>query len=538
MKHKKIKKWPLGFLFLIPLLIYGLWPLTSNKWPIEWDKQKIQCKTNFLAEGGNASDSFPRPNIILILADDLGKTDISLYGSPYLQTPHIDAIGQNGAIFQEGYISSAICSPSRAGLLTGRYQQRFGFEYQPHDRYPKNRIEKFVFKNLMNTGNWLVANQNKFPNKRDLAKQGLPPSEITIAELLKKENYKTGIIGKWHLGYSDASSPLQFGFDYHYGFYEAFTLYDDPEDPEIINQRHDDFSDAFIWGKKRNGTAAIRRNGKVIEEEEFLTSKITEEAIAFIEKNQDSAFFLYVPYLTPHTPFQITKDYFDQFSHIEDRNKRVYYAMIKSLDDAVGQLMTKLNELELAENTIVFFLSDNGGATYTKATDNAPLKGGKFSNFEGGINIPFMAQWPGTIPAGQKIKEPVISLDIFATIAELIGSPLPPNRKIDGKSLMPILRGDTTTTAQRNLCWRSGYHKAVRKGKWKMVVDEMSHQLVLYDLEKDKEEQYDLAKQFPDQVKQLKTILKNWEAELMPPLWPRVMDFRMLEKEGEFYFPL
>ena len=472
------------------------------------------------------------------MADDLGKTDISLYGSPYVETPNIDAIGKEGITFTEAYVTAPICSPSRAGFLTGRYQQRFGYEYQPHERYPKNRLELLFFKHLINTGDWLVANQTQFPKKRDMQRQGLPPTEITLAELLKKAGYQTGIIGKWHLGYHEQNIPNSLGFDYHYGFYEAFTLYDDPKDLGIINQEHTDFSNDHIWGKGRSGTAAIRRNNKVISEKDFLTNKMTKEAVQFLTRHKDQPFFLYLPYLTPHTPFQITQDYFDKFAHIKDRNKRVYYAMIASLDDAVGILMSTLKKLKLEENTLVFFLSDNGGATYTKATDNAPLKGGKFSNFEGGINVPFMMKWSNQLPAGQVFSKPVISMDIFASALNAANVELPKDRKYDGVNLLPFIHGENLNNPHKALYWRSRNHKAIRKGDWKLIVDEMSGHKALYHISSDKIECQDVYKEEPEIIKDLKKCLAQWEAELSPPLWPRVMDYRIKDGTKTYFFPL
>ena len=202
----------------------------------------------------------------------------------------------------------------------------------------------------------------------------------------------------------------------------------DTSHKDVVNQRHKDFSDPFIWGKGRSGNCAIRRNDAVIDEKFYLTDRIAEEANQFITKHKEEPFFLYVPFLAPHTPFQATKAYFDKLDHIKDRNKRVYNAMIWQLDDAVGSIISHLEESDLMDNTIIFFLSDNGGATYTEATDNAPLKGGKFTNFEGGLNIPFMVRWDGNIKQGREFSNPVISMDIFSTALELAGLEAPQDR--------------------------------------------------------------------------------------------------------------
>lgn len=523
-------------LWLIPLLltaIIGLWPLADGDIKITFDDDGIARKAEFL--GQQQSDTSRKPNIVIIMADDLGKTDIGLYGSPPIETPNIDAIGKNGVTFTEGYITSPICAPSRAGMLTGRYQQRFGFEYQPHDRYPKNLLELFVYKNFIAKGDWLVADQYRFPDFEETLKNGLPPSEIILPELLKKKGYSTGIIGKWHLGAGDHTIPSNRGFDYQYGFYEAYSLYmADTSDPNVINQRHSDFSDPFIWGKGRTGNCAIRRNHDVIEEKFYLTDRIADESIKFMEEHESEPFFLYVPFLAPHTPFQATKSYFDKLGHIKDRNKRVYNAMIWQMDDAVGRIMDALDSLGLTDNTIVFFLSDNGGATYTHATDNAPLKGGKFTNFEGGLNIPFMMQWKGKSISGTSGSSPVISLDIMKTICDSLGIDGFP-KELDGKNIFSSL--DSVTPA-RDLFWRSGYNKAVRSGKWKLVKDDMSGNVVLYDLSSDKNERIDLSAERPETVDSLIQLHKEWEKGTVDPKWPRVMDFRFPTEDGDFYFPL
>lgn len=519
------------------LLAYGFWPLSSDNLSITFNQNKIAEKKEYL--NSIHPDSSVKPNIVIIMADDLGKTDISLYGTPPIQTPNIDSIGLKGMTFSEGYISSPICAPSRAGMLTGRYQQRFGFEYQPHDRYPKNRIEMFVYKHFIATGDWLVADQTIFPRFEDILKNGMPPSEIMLAEILKPKGYRTGIVGKWHLGSGNHTIPINRGFDYQYGFYEAYSLYmADTSHKAIVNQRHKDFSDPFIWGKGRTGNCAIRRNDKVINEKYYLTDRIAEEANDFIDRNKDEPFFLYVPFLAPHTPFQATKSYYDKLSHIEDRNKRVYNAMIWQLDDAVGSIINHLDEYGLLENTIIFFLSDNGGATYTKATDNTPLKGGKFTNFEGGLNIPFMVRWDGHIESNSHYPEPVISMDVFSTALELAGIEYTSSRTLDGTSLMPILSKTTLEPVHEKLCWRSGYNRAIRSGDWKLITDELSGNHALYNVKEDKEERINLYSSEPEIVRHLQQQHSLWEAEMIDPKWPRVMDFRWWDGNEPYYFPL
>lgn len=533
---KKRKFWLAFFLLLGILIAFLLYPLSSSKWEFEFDAEKLAFKNEFLSSLSSPDSVDKRPNIIIILADDLGKTDISLYGSKFVKTPFMDDIGHNGVVCTEGYVTSPICSPSRASMLTGRYQQRFGYEVQPQNRYPKNRLEYYVFKYIMDTGNWIVRPGDSYPTQKAINNQGLPPTEITLSELLQKVGYRTGIIGKWHLGFkNDVFLPHRRGFDYQYGFYEAFSLYADTTDENIVNQHHTDFTDWYIWGQGRKGGFAIRRNDTIIEEKEYITTKIAKEAINFIDRNKQKPFFLYVPFSAPHTPFQVTKEYFDQFAHIQDKNKRVYYAMIKSLDDAIGSILQKLKKEGLEENTIIFFASDNGGAAYTKATDNAPLKGGKISPFEGGLNVPLMIQWKAQIPAGIVYEYPVNVMDFFKTSVDLAGVDLPTDRTYDSVNLIPFLTGNIKTKPHPALYWRSLDCKAIRKEDWKLILNR--GEVILYNLEEDKEESRNLAEEHPDVVTELTQEISNWEKGLIPPLWPHVMDYRfVISKEEEYIF--
>ncbi len=530
------------FLVLISLtaalLAQSSCTLMSEKWDIHPDAKKADFHSEFLA----AKPSPPkagRPNIVVILADDLGKMDISRYGGTHQQTPHIDAIGRNGVTFTEGYITSPICSPSRAGMLTGRYQQRFGYEYQPHDRYPRNEVEYFFYQHFFDSRSWNLTKDKSFPTFEAILQQGLPMAEFTLAELLQKHGYATGIVGKWHLGVEEHCLPNKRGFDHQYGFYEAYTLYHpNLKDSNILNQHHDDFSDSHIWNGARKGNCALRCNNVVVEDSVYLTQRLADEAVKFIDQHQDSSFFLYVPFSAPHTPFQITREYYDRFPNEPDRNKRIYYGMIAALDDAVGQIVAALREKGLEENTMIWFLSDNGGATYTRATDNYPLKGGKFTNFEGGLNVPMMLQWKQHIPAGMQFNSPVISMDIFQTTTEISGIVLPKDRPYDGVNLLPYLTDNRDKEPHEALFWRSNYTWAVRQGPWKLIVDELSGNRVLYNLDLDKAEQHNLYAHSPDIVKMLESAYNQWEAGTISPLWQRVMEYRFETKDGDFFFPL
>jgi len=511
------------------LLILALLPVGSKRYRIEFDATKIEGKRDYLEEitRSDLPQKQEKPNILFILADDLGKTDISLYGGRSVDTPHIDAIGEHGVVFTDGYCTSAICSPSRAAIMTGRYQQRFGHELQTNNRYPRNRLEYLVFKYVLDIGFWRVA-ELAVPRKQDIARQGLAPGEITLAELLQSSGYATGLIGKWHLGHQELFLPLNRGFDYHYGFYEAFSLYDQIDDPKVVNRPLDEFSDRHQWRQGRKGTSAIRRNDRVIEEREYLTDIIAQEAIDFLEEHGAEPFFLCVPFSAPHVPFQAQREYYDRISAIDDQTKRVYNAMIKNLDDAVGRITAKVEELGLGPDTLIFFASDNGGASHTGATENAPLKGGKFTNFEGGLNIPFMLQWEGVLAPGTRYTQPVSLMDVFATAAAAAGTPLPADRQFDGVDLLPYLPDAEHDPPHRALFWRALYNKAVRSGDWKLIVNEQSGQILLYDLLHDRRERVNLAPRYPEIVRELLDQLEVWERSLQPPSWPRVMDVELL----------
>jgi arylsulfatase A-like enzyme len=533
----RLRRWGLVALVLAAAGLYLFAPLASARFRITVDQAKLEGRARYLAAPASAAPPGRRPNIVLILADDLGKTDVSAYGGP-VPTPNIDAIGTRGATCTEGYITSPICSPSRAGLITGRYQQRFGHELQPHDRYPRNRLEYYVYKYLLAPADWVVTDEIAYPDFEAILQQGLPLSELTLAEVLKKHGYQTAIMGKWHLGTNDTSIPIHRGFDYHYGFYEAFSLYADPNAPDIVNHRQDHFADRHMWSVGRTGNCALRRNHEVIEDTAYLTQRIAEESARWIDHHRDEPFFLYVPFSAPHSPFQVPRRYHDRFADVADPSKRVYYGMIAALDDAVGTIMATLRRLALEEHTLVFFLSDNGGALYTGVTDNGPLKGGKLTNFEGGINVPFLVQYAGTIPSGAACTFPVSALDVFATAVDAAGGALPTDRPYDGVSLLPHLMGPVSGPPHAALFWRAAAHKAVRQGDWKLVKDEKSKRTVLYDLRVDKAERQDLAGARPEIVRQLELALAEWEKAMVSPLWPRVMDFRFEAGDEVYFFPL
>ncbi|MGB0404102.1 MAG: sulfatase-like hydrolase/transferase [Salibacteraceae bacterium] len=525
-------------ILIATLAWFGLKPMTSGEWTINPDSNRLSHKLEYLKKL-SLPDSAAKMNVVIIMADDLGKMDVSTYGGTTMQTPEIDKLASEGVTFTDGYVTSPICSPSRAGLLTGRNQARFGYDNNVHERYPKNFIEQFFFKHFLATEQWQVADAPSVPEKEEMEKQGISPDEILISEVLHRVGYRTGILGKWHLGYNDMSLPINRGFDYHYGFYEAFSLYQsDLENENVVNQKCPDFSDPFIWEKGRTGTCAIRKNHIEIEEEGYLTDRIADEAEEFIKTNKDTSFFLYVAFNAPHTPFQAQKKYYDMYSHIEDPYKRVYYAMIKNLDDAIGRINESIKSAGLEENTLVVFLSDNGGALYTMATDNAPLKGGKMTHFEGGINIPFSMKLPGLIDSNITYSQPVVATDIFGTITDLVGIKNADDRTYDCVSLLPFVNNNQLGTPHESIFWRADYLRSVRKGDWKLIEDRLGGQKVLYNLASDKYEKTNVYDANLKLANELTQALDNWENDCQKPMWPRVMDFKFNDGKNDYYFPL
>ncbi len=533
---------PIIIITVIAFLISACYPLTLTrpKWAIKWDKTMAKGKEAFMAAPVESRSGQRPPNVVVIVADDLGKYEVSAYGEDHVLTPHIDQIGQEGVIFQEGYVTAPTCAPSRAGIMTGRVQNRFGFETQIMEVYPTNMIEYLSGKYLLNTGEFVVKAKPQFPAEWQVQRQGVPPTEINLAEILKKYDYTTGLTGKWHLGVSRHHLPMERGFDYQYGFYGASSLYT-PEKywSHVINYEHKSFSAQHQWNSGRYGESAIMENEKEVKEEEYLTFAIRDKAIDFIEQNKDQPFFLYCTFSAPHVPFQAPVDYYCQYEHIEREDQRVYYAMISALDDAIGEVHQKIKDLGLEENTLIFFLSDNGGASYTGATDNGPLKGGKLTQFEGGINVPFMMKWTGQVPAGMRYDHPVSSADIFPTAVLNAGGQLPTDRTYDGVNLLPYLNGEKEGRPHEQLFWRCDHIWAIRDGDYKLILSTRDGWAELYDLNKDKSETYNLKEQMPELYEKLYNLHETWQENNLPekPMWPRIMDHRFVLDGKEYLFP-
>lgn len=512
------------------LIVWASRPLRSREWDIEFDDRLQHGKDAYLKLLSGTDLSASSPNVILILADDLGLTDISLYGSEHLETPYIDSIGTDGTIWTEAYASAPICSPSRAGLLTGRYQNRYGFDSQPMTRYARTHLEWFFFDKFVRTEPMYPIRNESIPFPDQVERQGMPPTEVMLQEALSASGYRCDIVGKWHLGYGPLQHPNNRGFDSFYGFLEAFSYFIDPELPNVKSWEFDEFSEKHIWKQERDGYCAIQRDGEIIEESTHLTDAFAREAADRIADAaaSDRPFFLYVPFSAPHTPFQALTEYTDRFSHEEDPRKRIYYAMIAQLDDAVGEILGAVDRAGVRENTIVIFTSDNGGATYTGATGNDPLRGGKMSHFEGGIAVPLMIRWPTGLDAGTVSDEPVIHLDLFSTVMAAAGVPEPTDRPMDGRNLL-------NEGPDRALFWRADYNHIVRYREWKLLLNGKDGTRRLYNMADDRVEDVNLIDEKPDVAAELEEMFEAWNAEMAPPAWPRVMDY-FYDEDGEGYW--
>lgn len=506
--------------------------VSEGPFTIEFDRKAIEGKQEFLNSFQATGKKRTGPNILLILVDDLGRDDISVYNREGVPTPNLDRLAERGITFTNAYSTSSVCSPSRASMLTGRYQHRFGYERQPMNRYPGNRLEYFMVDHFVNTEPMRLLNPMAAPSREDIRKQGIPTGEILLPEALQAGGYRTGIMGKWHLGFNGPFLPNSRGFDYQYGFYEAFSRYALPGDPDIINYRHDYFANRHIWRQKRKGPCAIRVNDSVIVEKDYLTFAIADRTIDFIDRHSGSPFFAYAAFNAPHTPFQVPVEYYNRFAHIEDENRRVYYAMISALDDAIGLILDRLEADQLLENTLILFASDNGGATYTGATENGSLNAGKMTQFEGGINVPLIISWKNRVPAGIEYHEPVSLMDLFSTALAASGIQGPEDRVIDGVDLLPYVTGENDGAPHSVLFWRTDFNKSVRYENWKFIWNTRDNQLFLFDLTGDKAEKVNLAPENPELVQKFMNEIIQWEKGLKTPSWPGVMEIHF-EINGE-----
>jgi arylsulfatase A-like enzyme len=403
-----------------------------------------------------------KPNVLIIYADDLGWAETGAQGCKDIPTPNIDSIATSGVRFTQGYVAATYCSPSRAGLMSGHYPTRFGHEYNA------------------------VAQHS-----------GLALSETTLADRLKSLGYATCIVGKWHLGNKPEYHPTKRGFDEFYGTL-ANTPYYHPVN--FIDSRVSD-------------------DVQKIEDDSFYTTdKYADRAVEWLGKQQDKPWFLYLPFNAQHAPLQAPQKYLDRFPNISDEKRKYFAAMMTGMDDAVGRVMGKVREMGQEQNTIVFFIGDNGGPTASTTSNNLPLHGFKMTTWEGGPRVPFFAQWKGTLPEGKTYDYPVMNLDLMPTLVTAAGGQVDPAWKLDGVDLVPYVTGKNTARPHDTLYWRCRPQWAVRQGDWKLVVARGgSGQPELYNLADDIGELKNLASAEPERVAQLQKLYDAWDAEQAEP---------------------
>jgi arylsulfatase A-like enzyme len=430
-----------------------------------------------------AAEPARKPNVLVIVADDLGYGDIGVHGGKSVPTPNIDALAARGARCSSGYVSAPYCSPSRAGFLTGRCQTRFGHEFNPHVGDEKNL--------------------------------GLPLDQRTIADRLHDAGYATGLIGKWHQGYDAAHHPQSRGFDDYFGFLVGghnYLLHKDAESK---------FGSAYSFN-------SIYRSREIQKLDGYTTDLFTDEALAFMDRHPDKPWFLYLAYNAVHTPLEVLEKYGKRVpASITDPERRGYLSLLIGLDDAVGRLSEQLKKTGRDKDTLIFFFSDNGGSgrkpflAYNTGV-NSPLRGDKGQTLEGGVRVPFFVAWPGKIPAGKVYDQPVWALDILPTACAVAGAKL--DADLDGVNLLPFLSGENAKSPHDALFWRFSPQKAIRKGSWKLVdwrdfEKKKNSGWELYDLERDVGEKNNLAAERPKVVAELRDAWEKWNKGNIAPLW-------------------
>lgn len=488
-----------------------------------------------------------RPNIILILADDLGFNDVSLYnggaGSGSLLTPNIDQIAKDGVMFKNGYAANAMCAPSRASIMTGRYSTRFGFEFTP--LFPGAvQLMKWI-DDIQDNELKIEIEEKLYKDVKDIFSAGIPTEEITIAEVLKDVGYYTAHIGKWHLGRVDGSHPNDQGFDD--SLFMEGGLYLPENDKRVVNAKTDHAVDNMIWA--RSQFSASFNKSPNFAPGGYLTDYYTDEAIQVIEKNKYRPFFLYLAHWAVHNPLQALKSDVTAISHhTTGHNLQVYSGMITALDRSVGRIVDALEKNGLTDNTLIIITSDNGGASYIELADiNNPYRGWKLTHFEGGTHIPFMAKWPDQIEAGTQFIPVIHHNDIFQTIAAAGNANVPTDRILDGVDFLPFVNGSKDGILHETLFWRQGHQQTVLHQGWKLIRTSKAEQKWLFHLEEDPTEQNNLISDYPDKVKLLEQLLDKHNLEQVEPLWPSVVNAPILidkhtgqeyEKDDEYiYWP-
>ncbi|MCF2950270.1 sulfatase [Paraglaciecola aquimarina] len=423
------------------------------------------------------SVSAKQPNILFILSDDAGYADFGFHGSKEFNTPNLDVLAKQSMRFDQAYVTAAVCGPSRAGLLTGKYQQRFGFE--------ENNVPGYMSYSG-HTGN----------------EMGLPLTEKTMANHLKALGYRTGLFGKWHQGDADQFHPLNRGFDEFIGFRNGARSYYEMSAAE----------------KQAAPEKRLERGfGQFEEPKKYLTDLLADETIRFMENNQANPFFAYLSLNAVHTPMQARKDHLALYPNLTGK-RQTLAAMTHAMDLAIARVLKRLDELGLAENTIVVYTNDNGGPSDTNHSNNYPLSGSKANHMEGGIRVPMLVRWPNKVKANSVYSYPVSFLDFLPTFVQAAGGDVQALGDIDGVDLMPYIQGQTKQIPHQTLFWKKENRGAVRDGDWKLLrfPDRPAE---LYNIQKDQSELTNLAAQYPDKVKQMYQQLFNWELTLERPLW-------------------
>jgi arylsulfatase A-like enzyme len=427
------------------------------------------------------SRSPKRPNIIVIVADDLGYRDLGCFGGDQVKTPHFDRLAADGVRGTSFYVSWPACTPSRASIMTGRYPQR-------------NGLYDMIRNDMVNYGHRYTPEEYAVSPEMTL---GMDLREVTIADILKRAGYTTGVVGKWDGGRAKRFLPLQRGFDFFYGFANTGIDY---------------------WTHERYGIPSMMRGNEDIKEEGYATDLFRREAVRFIKENKDRPFFLYLPFNAPHgasnlekNSYQVPEKYralYPATKSLKEENRAKYMAMVTCLDDAIGEVAATLRSNDIEENTLILFFSDNGGAAIG---DNKPLRGGKGDMWEGGFRVPFIAKWPGRIPAGTTTDEFITSLEVFPTLIAVAQSKAPRNVALDGFNFLPVLQGKQKSS-RTEMYWERRSDQAARVGNFKWVKSNKGGGL--FDLSKDISEQHDLSKEQPEVLRQVQSRFAKWKAEM------------------------
>lgn len=430
------------------------------------------------AFGAQAASKGEQPNIVFLFSDDAGYADFGFQGSKVMITPNLDQLAAEGIRFEQGYMTDATCGPSRAGLLVGRYQQRFGFE--------ENNVPGYMSPN----------------SALDQDDMGIPLDQVTMADYLKKQGYATAFYGKWHLGAADRFHPTKRGFDEFYGFRGGARSYF-----------------AYLKAPYTPHNWLERGFGNLKEHEGYLTDVLAHEAIDFMERKVKAKqpFFAFLSFNAVHTPMDATPEDSAEFPQLEG-NRKTVAGMTLALDRASGKILDKLKELGIEENTIVVFANDNGGPTDQNASDNSPLSGSKSNYLEGGIRVPFLIKWPAKLASNTTYPYPISALDLLPTFYAAAGGDVSKLKNIDGVDLIPHLTGEKKERPHEILYWKKDVRAAIRMGDWKLLrfADRPAQ---LYYLPNDVQETNDLAAKEPERVKAMYKKLFEWESTLERPRW-------------------